>query len=130
MDGEVGWCTARGKIGIPPLARVMGVGKQQQQQHHQLKNIDPDLNTFSYIVKKPCQNYDRLFYFKSTYGPYNNISFLHSFICSSENKLNNVTYDMDNLGVQFTFIGLSETSSYEGHEGILYSIRYHLHQHP
>ena len=32
MDGEAGWWTTGGKIGIPPLARVMGVGGQQQQE--------------------------------------------------------------------------------------------------
>ena len=30
MDGEAGWWTTRGNIGLPPLARVMGVGRQQQ----------------------------------------------------------------------------------------------------
>ena len=31
MDGEAGWWTTSGKIGHPPpLARVMGVGRQQQ----------------------------------------------------------------------------------------------------
>ena len=29
MDGEAGWWTTSGNIGIPPLARVMGVGRQQ-----------------------------------------------------------------------------------------------------
>ena len=29
MDGEAGWWTTRGNIGLPPLARVMGVGRQQ-----------------------------------------------------------------------------------------------------
>ena len=32
MDGEAGWWTTCGNIGLPPLARVMGVGRQQQQQ--------------------------------------------------------------------------------------------------
>ena len=32
MDGEAGWWTTSGSIGLPPLARVMGVGRQQQQQ--------------------------------------------------------------------------------------------------
>ena len=31
MDGEVGWWTTSGKIGLPPLARVTEVGRQQQQ---------------------------------------------------------------------------------------------------
>ena len=28
-DGEAGWWTTSGNIGLPPLARVMGVGRQQ-----------------------------------------------------------------------------------------------------
>ena len=32
MDGEAGWWTTSGRIGLPPLASVMGVGRQQQQQ--------------------------------------------------------------------------------------------------
>ena len=30
MDGEAGWWTTSGNIGLPPLARVMEVGRQQQ----------------------------------------------------------------------------------------------------
>ena len=33
MNGEAGWWTTSGNIGIPPLARIMGVGRQQQQQY-------------------------------------------------------------------------------------------------
>ena len=33
MDGEAGWWTTCGNIGLPPLARVMGVGRQQQPTH-------------------------------------------------------------------------------------------------
>ena len=29
MDGEAGWGTTHGYIGLPPLARVMGLGRQQ-----------------------------------------------------------------------------------------------------
>ena len=36
MDGEAGWWTTCGNIGLPPLARVMGVGRQQQQLNHSL----------------------------------------------------------------------------------------------
>ena len=34
MNGEAGWWTTSGKIGLPPptLARVMGVGRQLQQR--------------------------------------------------------------------------------------------------
>ena len=31
MDGEAGWWTTSGSIGLPPLARVMGVGSQQHE---------------------------------------------------------------------------------------------------
>ena len=31
VDGEAGWWTTCGNIGLPPLARVMGVGRQQQR---------------------------------------------------------------------------------------------------
>ena len=31
MDEEAGWWTTSGNIGLPPLAKVMGVGRQQQQ---------------------------------------------------------------------------------------------------
>ena len=31
MDVEAGWWTTSGNIGLPPLARVMGMGRQQQQ---------------------------------------------------------------------------------------------------
>ena len=32
MDGEAGWWTTSGNIGLFPLARVMGVGSQQQHE--------------------------------------------------------------------------------------------------
>ena len=35
MDGEAGWWTTSGNIGLPPLARVMGVGRQQQVERVQ-----------------------------------------------------------------------------------------------
>ena len=38
MDGEAGWWTTSGNIGLLPLVRVMGVGRQQQQT---LGNADP-----------------------------------------------------------------------------------------
>ena len=31
MDGEACWWTTSGNIRIPPLAKVVGVGRQQQQ---------------------------------------------------------------------------------------------------
>ena len=34
MDGEAGWWTTSRNIGLPPLAMVMGVGRQQQPPIH------------------------------------------------------------------------------------------------
>ena len=38
MDGEAGWWTTSGNIGLPPLARAMGVGRQQQLVEHKYIN--------------------------------------------------------------------------------------------
>ena len=43
MDGEAGWWTTSGNIGLPPLARAMGVGRQQQQAH--VFKLDSELNS-------------------------------------------------------------------------------------
>ena len=37
MDGEAGWWTTSGNIGLPPLARAMGVGRQQQEIRNIIK---------------------------------------------------------------------------------------------
>ena len=37
MDGEAGWWTTSGNIGLPPLARVMGVGRQQHGNNEMYK---------------------------------------------------------------------------------------------
>ena len=39
IDGEAGWWTTNGNIGLPPLARVMGVGRQQQHPPPALCNL-------------------------------------------------------------------------------------------
>ena len=44
MDGEAGWWTTNGNIGLPPLARVMGVCRQQQ---HVNKSSSTDITTVS-----------------------------------------------------------------------------------
>ena len=41
MDGEAGWWTTSGNIGLLPLARAMGVGRQQQvNQRWKLPTFD------------------------------------------------------------------------------------------
>ena len=47
MDGEAGWWTTSGNIGLPPLARAMGVGRQQQQ-HNKIKEED----SWAIVAKK------------------------------------------------------------------------------
>ena len=44
MDGEAGWWTTSGNIGLPPLARVMGVGRQQQGQRGSEGKRDSAIN--------------------------------------------------------------------------------------
>ena len=43
MDGEAGWWTTCGNIGLPPLARVMGVGRQQQLLEFVSESVYVDL---------------------------------------------------------------------------------------
>ena len=48
MDGEAGWWTTSGNIGLPPLARAMGVGRQQQQ-HSNLPDERPSSERFHHV---------------------------------------------------------------------------------
>ena len=66
MDGEAGWWTASGNIGLPPLARVMGVGRQQQANsvqctacikwiHKRCSGVRGDLSLVAYgLMCKRC----------------------------------------------------------------------------
>ena len=49
MDGEAGWWTTSGNIGLPPLARVMGVGRQQQHKWRDRNNHKRDSLSVSHI---------------------------------------------------------------------------------
>ena len=73
MDGEAGWWTTNGNIRLPPLARVMGVGRQQQhsnyqifsqncQFHHRRLELLEHFNVFIYIYH--TEHYGLIF------GPY------------------------------------------------------------
>ena len=46
LDGEAGWWTTSRNIGLPQLARVMGVGRQQQ---HQTYNSNPHNRQFNHF---------------------------------------------------------------------------------
>ena len=47
MDGEAGWWTTSGNIRLPPLARVMGVGRQQHVSASKLVSFADDTRLYS-----------------------------------------------------------------------------------
>ena len=62
MDGEAGWWTTSGNIGLPPLARVMGVGRLQQNNQYQFYLFYTvfEKNIYQYIIEFMDEN--KLFY--------------------------------------------------------------------
>ena len=52
MDGEAGWWTTSGNIGLPPLARVMGVVRQQHRLAKQGANMEQEKPTITLKQKK------------------------------------------------------------------------------
>ena len=50
MDGEAGWWTTSGNIGLPPLARVMRVGRQQLLEFLFDYVVDPHYDDISLIL--------------------------------------------------------------------------------
>ena len=74
-----------------------------------LADIDPDINNMNPNgLQKQCRYYDTSLEFNKTVDYVNNISILHTNICSSINKLIDFMYYIDNLDTTFHFIGLSE----------------------
>ena len=71
-----------------------------------LVELDPDHNTLQNGIVKKCSNYDTSLEFNKTYSSENNISILHLNICSSQHKLTDLTYYLENLNATFA---LSET---------------------
>ena len=54
MDGEAGWWTTSGNIGLPPLARAMGVGRQQ----HDEENDDEEVTDYADLLEYLDDDYD------------------------------------------------------------------------
>ena len=52
IDGEADWRTTSGKFELPLLARVMGVGRQQQQEVQPYRKTDYKLRINRYIEYK------------------------------------------------------------------------------
>ena len=76
-----------------------------------LIEIDPDHNSSPNGVEKQCTYYDTSNEFNNAMSFQDNISILHTNICSSEHKLNDFMYYVNNLDIQFYFIGISETGA-------------------
>ena len=75
-----------------------------------LIEIDPDHNSSPNGVEKQCTYYyDTSNEFNNAMSFQDNISILHTNICSSEHKLNDFMYYVNNLNIKFSFIGISET---------------------
>ena len=70
-------------------------------------------------LQKQCRYYDTSIEFNKTVDYVNNISILHTNICSSINKLNDFMYYIDNLDTTFHFIGLSETWATDNNKDLL-----------
>ena len=96
----------------------------------QLIGIDPDLHVYTDMVEKQCFNYDTSVVFKLKYGSQNSISFVHSniILCSTERKLGDFTYYLDNQDMPFTFIGVCETWATQLNEDLL-NIPGYKHEH-
>ena len=88
--------------------------------NNMLANIDPDINNMNpNSLKNQCKYYDTSLEFNKTVKYDNNISILHTNICSSINKLNDFMYYIDNLETTFHFIGISETWATDSNKDLL-----------
>ena len=74
-----------------------------------LIEIDPDHNSSPNGVEKQCTYYDTSNEFNKATSFQYNISILHTNICSSEHKLNDCMYYVNNLNIKLSFISISET---------------------
>ena len=81
-----------------------------------LIQIDPDHNSSSKGVEKQCKYYyDTLNEFNKAMSFQDNISILHTNICSSEHNLNDFMYYVNNLDIKFYFIGETWATKHNDH---------------
>ena len=62
-------------------------------------HIDPDLNIISNFNKRQCLILETTVDLNSKYGSENNIEFLHSNICSLENKIKDLLYYLESFDI-------------------------------
>ena len=74
-----------------------------------LIEIDPDHNSSPNCVEKQYKYDDTLNEFNQAMSFHDNISILHTNICSSEHKCDDFMNYVNNLNIKFSFIGISET---------------------
>ena len=85
-----------------------------------LTDIDPAINNLiPNGLKNQCKGYDTSNEMRKDICFQNNITMLHTNICSSNKKLKDLMYYIDNLNIKFTFIGLSETRASECNQDLL-----------
>ena len=86
-----------------------------------LNDIDPDINNLiPNCLKNQCKAYDTSSELKKDICFQNNITLLHTNICSSCKKTTKkTTYYIDHLNITFSFIGLSETWASEMNHDLL-----------
>ena len=89
---------------------------------------DPDHNIFQNSVVKKSINYDTSVEFNKTLCSIGNMSILHLNTCSSQHKLTDLSYYLENLNVPFSFIGISETWATKFNNHILNIPTYHHEQ--
>ena len=93
-----------------------------------LIEIDPDHNSSPNGVEKQCTYYDISNEFNKAMTFQDNISILHTNICSSEHKLNDFMYYVNNLNIFFFFIGISETWANKHNDHLLNTDNYNHEQ--
>ena len=85
-----------------------------------LTDIDPDINNLNPNgLKNQCKSYHTSSELIKEACFQNNITMLHTNICSSSKKIKDLMYYIDNMNITFSFIGLSETWASETNKDLL-----------
>ena len=85
-----------------------------------MTDIDPDIKNLNPNgLKNQCKSYDTSSELIKDACFQNNITMLHTNICSSSKKIKDLMYYIDNINIPFSFIGLSETWASETNKDLL-----------
>ena len=93
--------------------------------NHIFTDIDPDINNMiPNGLKNKCKGYDTSSEMSKDICFKNNITILHTNICSSNKTLKELMYYIDNLNINFTFIALSEPWPSKSNQDLLEILGY------